>query len=236
MNKEKYIIVSDDLYEDAKEKLKSLGLKVIPTFNSPNVSPHLAKHADMQIVKIDDTTYLSCGECYDYYKDILKEKNITLLKGEKTLGRTYPDDIAYNVVATKKYAVHNFKYTDPLLKNLLQSRQMINVSQGYSSCTLAKVSDDAFITSDEGIYKTFLENNINVLKITCKNILLPGFNYGFIGGATFRINDNLLCINGDINYLEDKDKIINYLKKFNVEIISLSDKRPLDIGSAVLVY
>ena len=232
----KALIVSSDIYSESEKTLKKLGVEIIYSFENTNVHSALAKHADMQIVALGDNKYICAPETYDYYKDVLKKFDVELKKGDTYLSSNYPGDIAYNIIVTGKYAIHNFKYTDSVLAGNITDLKHINVSQGYCGCTICKIKDGAFITADCGVEKALIENGFDVLHISGKDILLPGFNEGFIGGCSFKILPDVLCVNGDIQTNADYDLIIDFCNCHGVTLLSLSDNPVMDIGSGVCVY
>jgi len=230
----KYVITSQDIYAESVSTLQGLGFEVYSSFNNTNVSTPVSKHVDMQLVHLGNNQYLCAPECYEYYYELFDKTGFNLIKGETFLSSNYPCDIAYNIIVTEKYAVHNFKHTDSQLAQYIKNRAWINVSQGYTACSVCRVNDSAFITADEGIYKALASYNLDVLKISTGSVLLPGYDTGFFGGACFRISTNTLAINGNIEYHCDCDKIISFCKSFNVDVLSLSDNPIMDIGSAVV--
>jgi len=233
----KALILSSDVYDESVQKLKELGIEVIWSFENKSVSPYLSKHVDMQLVKITDKCYICSPECFDYYKKIFSHFNINLISGDTYLSSNYPGDIAYNIVIGERYAVHNFKYTDSILKESLTNKTFVDVSQGYCRCTLCCLPSESYITSDEGIVKSLsAHKDISMLKISQGNVLLNGFSYGFFGGASFMIGPRCLAVNGDITTHPECDKILDFCTKKNVEVLSLSPKNVLmDIGSAVSI-
>ena len=114
------------------------------------------------------------------------------------------------------------------------SRQKVHVPQGYSRCCCLPVDDNSFITSDAGIAKALSACNAHVLFIQKGHILLPGFDYGFIGGCAghFSIDGKRTIIfNGDLSSHPDYRKIAAFIRDREVEIIYF-DSYPLeDIGS-----
>lgn len=228
------IIVSDDLYPESRKKLESFGIEVCFSFCNANVSTPLQKHTDMQIVQIGDK-YVCAPESYEYYKSITGKYNLELIRGNTELSSNYPADVAYNITVTERVTVHNFKYTDAIIKENLSVQNFVNVSQGYSKCSLCVVNDSCFISSDAGIITALNNNGCNVLEITPGFVKLPGFDYGFLGGASFKLGDNILGFNGNIEMHPDYDKIMKFCKSSGVEVISLSEQSLMDIGSAVII-
>ena len=64
-------------------------------------------------------------------------------------------------------------------------------------------------------------------------IKLENFEHGFIGGATGLLNNNTLAVNGNINLHTNYKEIIEFAKKYNVEVISLNNEEIIDIGSII---
>ena len=62
-------------------------------------------------------------------------------------------------------------------------KRFVNVNQGYSKCSVAKVSEKAAITADSSLYKAMTEQGIDVLLISQGNITLKGYDCGFIGAS-----------------------------------------------------
>lgn len=228
-NLKKQLIISKDAPEAAKEKLFKLGYFLIESVRLSNVSPAVSCHPDMQIVKVGNR-WICSPDCYEYYKKYISSDK--LIKGKTELKQLYPCDIAYNVAATEDVAIHNFKYTD---KEIMANCNLenINVSQGYSKCNICIVSNRAFITSDEGIYRELIKHNCDVLLISPGNILLPGYDYGFIGGASGLLDDKTLAFCGNVYLHNDGKRIYEFCRRYGVEIVCLTDRELIDIGTII---
>ncbi len=228
-NSEKQLIISQDAPEKAKERLIDLGYSLVESFKLKSVSPAVSCHPDMQIVKAGDK-WICCPECYGYYREYISSDNLVM--GKTKLESLYPKDIAYNVAVTSEVAIHNFKYTDEEFINNCYLEK-INVSQGYSKCNLCIVGDRAFITSDAGMYKELIKHGCDVLLISSGEISLPGYDYGFIGGASGLLDDKTLAFCGNVYHHSDGKKIAKFCEKYGVEIICLTDKELVDIGTII---
>lgn len=237
IKKSKYngVVVSCDAYKDTLNNLEDFGLDVMFSYENKNVLNHLKYHADMQLANIDDSVYVCAPECYDYYSNILKVFNKCIIKGNTFLSCNYPMDIAYNIIVTGKYAIHNFKYTDSIIKDYIKQKKMINVSQGYCACTLCVLGDKAFITSDRGLYKMLTSNKIDVLLTDDSSVLLSGFDHGFLGGASMMISDDLLAVNGKIENHPDYNNIKSFCSNYGISVYSLSNSPVMDVGSFILI-
>lgn len=220
---------------EIKENLTSYGLNVIQTCKCEELYESISYHPDIVMHPLTPKKIIVAPNVYDYYNEILSFYDIKVVKGEKKLGRNYPENIAYNVARISRYAIHNTKYTDEKLKFYIEKEgiDFINVKQGYSKCSLAIIREDAAITSDPSIYKKLKKYGVDVLLINEGFIELPDLNYGFIGGATGMFSRKELFLSGKINEHPNSIEINNFLKKYNIKPIFLSDKRIIDIGSII---
>ena len=226
----KNIILAKNAPERAVYTLEDMGYNVIPSGCLSGVQKPLAYHPDMQIVKCGNG-YICAPECYEHYKMHICAE---LVQGESVPGYNYPDDIAYNIAVTGKYAIHNFPYTDPVFLKKSPYNH-ISVNQGYSKCSVCVVSEDAVITSDKGIADTIVKAGLDVLVVSTGHVMLEGYDYGFIGGASGLIDSGVLCFCGDIATHPDYDDIVSFCRKYRVEVVSLGDGAPVDVGTIIAV-
>jgi len=172
------------------------------------------------------------------------------------LGSDYPKDIIYNAVCTRDYFVHSINYTDPFMMQSMmmwhesmsyedgisELGRVADVRQGYSRCMCLPVDDRSFITSDEGIAAALEAQFASVLKIRPGSILLPGFEYGFIGGCAGHIYiDNLedpsgppqraIIFNGDLSRHPDFERIADFIRSRNIHPVYFENYTLEDIGS-----
>ena len=74
---------------------------------------------------------------------------------------------------------------------------------------------------------------MDVLRIRPGYIELIGYDYGFIGGAAFLINDHTLAFTGALDRHPDKDRILDFLAQHGVQPVFLTEVPIFDIGGAV---
>lgn len=183
------------------------------------------------------------------------EAGLFLGDAEK-LGTDYPKDIIYNAVCTRDYFVHMLTESDPDMMQAMmlwrktivhrtddtEQMKIIGVSQGYSRCTCLPVDNRSFITADVGLANALESQDASVLTIKPGSILLPGFDYGFIGGCAGHIYiDNLtdsdgpkqraIILNGDLSRHPDFEKISDFIKSRNIYPIYFEEYPLEDIGS-----
>lgn len=152
-------------------------------------------------------------------------------KSSSTLQTKYPYNILLNSLSIDNLFVHSLKFTDTNLLLLASNKKLINVNQGYSKCSTCIVNNHAIITSDVSIAKALTLENIDVLLIPPGDILLPGLNYGFIGGATGLLQDNVLAFYGHLDHYLYGKEILRFLNKHRVEPVFLRNGKLIDRGS-----
>ncbi len=212
--------------------LKSLNIKYYKTDSLDFLYAPVNTHPDMQIHFIDYHTAVVAPSVYEHYVKTLPS-NITVLKGEKDPGRTYPEDCAYNVAKLGKRVIGNLFYVDSVIKNLYTAKgfEFINVKQGYTKCNLCIVDDNSVITEDEGLFKSLTNHGIDVLKIPHGEVKLKFFDNGFIGGAAGKIASDKIAFYGDVSKTTYFEQIESFLSSRGVKMISLSQSTLNDFGS-----
>lgn len=217
------------------DALKKLGFNVIKTHHMTTVYATICGHVDIMIHKLKENLLVAEPTVYDYFCKSLR--NVTIVRGKTALNAKYPFDIAYNAARVGKNLFCLEKYTDKVILDYANENgvNIVNTKQGYAKCSICIVSDEAIITSDKNIAAAAEKNKIDVLTVDDSSIKLIGFEHGFIGGATGLIAENVLAINGDINYHTDCNRILDFCKSHKTEIISLNSGPIIDIGSILII-
>ncbi len=225
------IIVAANVSDSIKKVLIKNGFDIYFTIENPRVLHGLRYHPDMQISGCDGDFVCERG-LYDYYKKILSSHGVNLSCGDSLLSCNYPGDIAYNVKVVGNSVFHKKSCTDPVLKQVLKNKEFIDVSQGYSGCSICKVSENAIITADRSIHKKAIQNSIRSLLISPAHIDLEDFDYGFIGGASFYA-DKTVYFFGDVSKHPDFEAIEQFCKSSGSKIVSLGIEKLTDYGGAI---
>lgn len=229
------VIVDNRINEESIKTLERLKLKIIKTIKCEEVDESISCHPDIVIHPINHNTLMIAPNVFDYYADKLDGIGINIIKGDTVLGRKYPEDISYNVGRLKGVAIHNFRYTDEKLKYYLKKENLefINISQGYSKCSLAIIGENSAITSDIPMYEKLKSMNFKILLVEPGHILLEGQRYGFIGGTNGSILEDELLISGSFKDHPNKDEMLEFIYKNNKKITYLSHKKIVDIGTII---
>ena len=238
---DKYIVIDSKMRNVEKEYLKSLGYRVINIQTSKNVYYEISSHVDIFGCKIKDKIVVE-PSVYSY----LKEEKYDLenvICGKNKVGLKYPLDVLYNVCCIGENVIHNFKYTDEKILEIIQNEKlnMININQGYSNCSIAVIDDKSVVVTDKKIAEKLIENDIDVLLLEenldiklLKNDGKYSKMNGFIGGCMARI-ENKIIIFGDISKIDRDNKIQKFIQSRNLELVSFKGVDVVDYGGILII-
>lgn len=228
----KKIIITDfRITKEEENSLKKLNYKVLKCPKCKNLYDAVCGHPDMLIHFLDKSNLVVHKDIDLNFKNQLKNFGLNIIKSNTSLISKYPYDICLNALNTNDLFVHYLKYTDKVILNNIKNKKILNVKQGYTKCSTAIVNNNAFITSDKNIKNILLDENKDVLFLPPGDILLPGLDYGFIGGSCGLIDKDLLAFFGDLKYYKYGDEVYNFLKKHNVKPVFLKNGPLIDRGS-----
>ena len=216
-------LIIDSRIRDIEYNYLSKFFNVIKLPLSNDVYEEISGHSDIFYTKINNQVIVAPNA------EIMEQHFIL---GKEKVGKEYPKDVLYNACQIGNKVIGS-KYTDKSIK------PDIIVKQGYVKCSMAVTSDNSCITSDKGIAKVLESNNIDVLYIEKNNINLlkkdatASTMKGFIGGASF-IFDNKFVLFGDSNNLSNKDKLIQHLDKYNLELVDFKGLDIYDYGGGIV--
>lgn len=238
---DKYIVIDSKMRKVEKEYLNSLGYRVINVQTNKNLYDEISSHVDIFSCKIKDKVVLE-PSVYKYLKEEKYDlKNI--ICGENKVGSKYPLDVLYNVCCIGENIIHNFKYTDEKILEIVQNEKlnMIDINQGYSNCSIAVIDDNSVVVTDKKIAEKLIENDIDVLLLEenldiklLKNDGKYSKMKGFIGGCMSRI-ENKIIIFGDISKIDKEKKIRNFIQSRNLELVSFKGLDVIDYGGVLVI-
>jgi len=232
------LIIDERMRNVEKQKLKELGYDLIEIKQSKKVYEEISSHVDIFTCKIGDRLIVEPSQ-YKQIQDGLLQK-YKIISGKEYVGEKYPEDIKYNACTIGKKAIHNFKYTETIIKDELtkQGYELINTTQGYTNCSIAVIDENSAIVTDKGLYKILQKHNVDVLyleyELDIKLLTNKGYSdrKGFIGGAISRIDNNIVVF-GDLSKIDEEEKIRNFIINKNLNIIEFNDLDVIDYGGIV---
>ena len=153
-----------------------------------------------------------------------------------TQSSDYPLDANLNacIIADKLFC-NTMALDETVKKRLNEHIKIVHVNQGYAKCSVCIVDEASIITSDTGIAKAAENLGMNVLLISPGNIALDGYEYGFIGGASFKSSPRDIVFTGNLEKHPDKNRILDFLNARNINPLFLTDDMIFDVGSILPV-
>lgn len=231
----KAALVDYRINEEESENLKALNLEVLIVPPFKRLYEAVNGHPDILLNIINENTIIVHKEMdIDFIKK-LENYNYKILYSSNNLESKYPLDIILNALNLKNLFIHNLKFTDNALLKNISFKKIKSVSQGYTKCSTAIINSSAAMTSDKGIAKSLSEENIDVLLLPPGDIILPGLNYGFIGGCCGLLEEGLLAFYGHLDNYLYRNEVKEFLKKHKVEPIFLSKGKLIDRGSILVI-
>lgn len=216
-------LIIDSRIRNVELEFLSKYFNVIKLPLSEDVYEEISGHSDIFYTKIGGKIIAAPNAKY-----LISDFKI----GNAKVQKDYPNDVKYNVCQIGNKIIGS-KYVDTSIK------PDIIVKQGYVKCSISVINDKYCITTDKKISKVLTENNIDNIYIQENNIRLLkkdgsiSYMRGFIGGASISF-DNKFLLFGDIEKLESKDAIINYLDSRNIELVCFKGLDVYDYGGCII--
>lgn len=208
-----------------KDYLRSLGYDLVFIKPLADIDESIACHPDIYFCRLGKT----------HQSNTTSNSNNTIFYGDPSkLKHDYPGHAIYNGCSTGKFFLHNLKITDEKLLKVVDDCGLtkIHVSQGYSKCTCVVVDENSIITADMGIAKAASKAGLDVLTIQKAQVLLPGYPYGFLGGASGKVGNTIL-FNGDLSAHSDFERIKDFIHSRGLNIKYFEEYPLTDIGSII---
>jgi len=163
----------------------------------------------------------------------LKTHKIPFVFGKQSPGKRYPDSVHYNAVVTEHSIIHHRQFTDRTITEKNPGKEIIHVAQGYTKCNLIPLSENTFLTSDEGIEKA-LHRRFKIYRFSPENIILEGQKHGFLGGCSGRWK-NTLFFTGRLSTIPEHQKLKQIIKEQGLKYEELYDGPLIDGGGILFI-
>lgn len=204
------------------------GYRVCPLPPDARLAPPVRAHADMLAFTYGKKLVLS-RDYYETHRESLsphiEEESLHLTDWPRA--SDYPNDIGLNALLVGNLLFCNARYTAPEV--LSCGAEVVDVAQGYAACSTLVLSDRTVVTADPSIARGAERRNLDVLTIRPGYILLPGYNTGFIGGASTKIGTTVYFF-GDPTTHPDFSAIESACTRLGLVLKSLFDGPLTDLG------
>lgn len=146
----------------------------------------------------------------------------------------YPRDVAFNCAVIGGALTGLSEHISPAIKRCAAEHMIpiLNVAQGYTKCSTLIMGCGMrapVITADRGIYSFANERGVPAYLIPPGGIMLPGYDTGFVGGASFFADGTLFFLGSPASH-PAYDIISRAADSHGVRIASLSDVPLFDAG------
>ena len=218
-------------YEEVVRGLRRHGVEVVPIGPHPALAEAVRSHADMLCHPLGGSRIVVArGE--NELKTRLESYGFTVTESASEIERPYPNDAALNAARVGNRLIANPKVLDPIVLKYCREVgiKLLPVRQGYARCSVVIVDENSIVTSDEGVTAAASKAGLDVLKVRPGFVGLPGYPYGFLGGACGKIGKNRLAFAGDLRTHPDCEKIEAFLNARQIEIVCLCGGPLLDVG------
>ncbi|MCD7845934.1 MAG: hypothetical protein LUG57_08840 [Oscillospiraceae bacterium] len=217
--------------------LERLGMQVCWLPDDAILDSRLAGHTDLRVFAAKGQAVVGLG-VYPHIVNILTNLGYSV-RAVLPQGPSYPADAGLCICDTGSVLLCNPKTAAPQAVALADGHgHAIAVAQGYTRCAVCVVTRRAVITADHGIVQAVSKHpavNMDVLEITPGYVALDGFEYGFIGGASFKLNPNTIAFTGTLDRHPDKAEILSFIARHGVKPVFLTNDPIFDIGGAVML-
>ena len=229
----RHIIIGEKYRKTLENALIQNNLSPIWLKNNEFVDERLSGHCDLMAAHLGGRRIVACEFLRN--SQLINNSNIPdieLLTVPNPTGKAYPMDAGLNFCLIGRKLIYNPNTANCAVVSKLDC-EMIPCKQGYTKCSICVVDENAIITADTKIAQIAAENGIEALLVEKDIAALDGFEYGFIGGASFKIDRNKIAFTGIIKKTDEKNKIESFLSRRGIEAIYLTEHELFDIGSAI---
>ena len=196
--------------------------------------PHMEQyHADMQVLRINDTVFVA--ECfYEAYGKLFSCK-LNIIPVDSPAG-AYPHNIALNAafVSGRLFCKKSSLADEVKIYCEKNCIEIVDVKQGYAKCSTLILGDKGIVTADSGIAAAAEKCGIDVLKIRSGFINFEGADYGFIGGSSGLIGETVAFF-GDISMHPDGEAVTAFIRQKGLNYLSLGEEILNDVGGLILL-
>lgn len=230
------VILGEGYKDDLGAGLKSLGLEPLYMPANPNIDPRLAYHCDLSLLHLGGSRLMLAPHLASTdFSHCLCGMGTDIIFADIKQSAAYPEDTQLNVcpVGDMLFYCDGVSY-EPIL-SYFPGKRMLPVKQGYCGCSICPVDRHSIITADKGIAMKARLAGLEVLLISPGFIELKGFDYGFIGGAAFKISHDCMAFTGAIDAHPDRDRILAFLKERDIYPEFVSKKPVFDIGNGIIL-
>lgn len=211
--------------------LEREGIEVVRVTPLEGLPTPVAAHSDLQLLHLGNNIILAVKEA-GALKAQFTKFGFATQEPFTNIGQEYLEHISLNFLLLHNHCFGMLSKMPLHLKNHCKNAglQMVHSKQGYARCSVAVVTQNAAITADTTLYKLLITAGVDTLLVDPGDILLPGYDTGFIGGCCGLIAKDKLAFTGNLSQYHCGRQVLGFLEKHQVTPVYLSRGKLLDIG------
>ncbi|MBQ7379946.1 MAG: hypothetical protein IJW70_09770 [Clostridia bacterium] len=214
---------------EAAQGLLLHGHTPLPCPPHPSLDPAIASHPDMLLLVTQGGIFTHAD-----YAPLLHELSprLPLVPIAQSVQAQYPRDVLLNAAFIGQRLVCRPDATAAEVLDLARNKGVciLPVRQGYAKCNTCIVSEHAVITEDKSIANALANTDLDVLLIAPGHVTLPGYAYGFIGGASGSDGKHVFFC-GNLTAHPQGERIAAFCAAHGKQAISLANHPLTDVGS-----
>ncbi len=215
-----------------KNAFEELSVKVVNVTQNEFLDAPVSQHADILANYVGKSTFLVDKNQKELCRFIENNDGKTVIIDN--IKSPYPNDCLLNFADIGDYIICNKSILTDEIIDLLPKKQIIDIKQGYSKCSVCICKRNTIITDDISVYSAVSQcDDIKSLYVQKGSVSIDKYDYGFIGGCCGLVDKDVLLFNGDLSTHTDFDKIKNFLYDNGVNYIDIKGKPLTDIGSII---
>lgn len=228
----KYVLCGGKTSFKVLASLKAMGYTPVPLPSYERLPEPVSSHPDMLIYTMRSGQLLTYTGYFNANRSLFDMLCREVVTEDILPDKVYPHDIYLNALRLGDTVYGRCDSLSPYI--LSDTKKAVNIHQGYARCSACVIDGSAVITADRGIAFAAGASGTEVTLIESGNIILDGYGYGFIGGASGRLGDGVAFI-GDPMTHPSGDKITTAVLRRGLDIIILDDGMLCDCGGLILI-
>ena len=208
-------------------KIAVLQVRPHPMLPSP-----IASHSDINLFDCGNGSILVLKDSPKETVDNLLEIGANIEFSSGTPAKQYPDDALLDAALFGDSCFLNSKSADEKILSFCEAngKEIINVKQGYTKCSMLLLPNRSIITSDRGIALKARKKQFNVLEIEEGYVELKGYSCGMFGGCCGMLSSDCVAFAGDLHTHPSCDSIIAFCRDLHIFTEPLDSGNLRDVG------
>ena len=227
-------IVDRAYYDILRDRLSEFNIKVYPSFESRILKVAVKTHPDMSLFKYDEESLIASQESFDYYSEIFKGTKINIINADEDPHEKYPSDVKFNALRVAEHLICKRDVCAEAIVSCFDEGKIINSSQGYVKCSVIDIGSEYFVTDDKYLHEIIKSLGKKCILLDKGFVKIKDYDYGFIGGASGYARDKIF-LTGKIKDEANKNRLENFAREINKELIYLTEYDIFDIGTLMIM-